>query len=68
MPGGKASKQNRRETMASANNLEKLPQLPQVAFRGEIYQGPLPDPEMLERYKKRRSLVPRANSENGRKQ
>jgi uncharacterized membrane protein len=36
--------------MSSQNLPPSLPQN-QVAIRGELYRGPLPDPEMLERYK-----------------
>ena len=44
--------------MASQNLPENLSKMSQVAIRGEIYQGPLPDPEMLERYKNADSSFP----------
>ena len=50
MPGGKASKRLRRELMANqAQNMQ--PNQTVHGQRFELIQGPLPDPDMLERYK-----------------
>lgn len=59
MPSGKVSKRIRREFMANQPHNSPIQNLPQqnsnskliVNEKSEMYIGPLPDPEMLERYK-----------------
>jgi uncharacterized membrane protein len=55
MSAEKTNNQNKDELTATRNQLQNSPykQLEQMemSFSGEIYHGPLPDPEMLEKYK-----------------
>jgi uncharacterized membrane protein len=53
MSDGEISNQNKRELEASQNqpSNSRQGQMEQVLIRGEVYQGSLPDPEMLMRYK-----------------
>ena len=50
MPSGKANKRNRRELMANQIQNKQNKQIVHEE-RYEIIQGPLPNPEILERYK-----------------
>ncbi|MDR0403494.1 MAG: hypothetical protein LBH35_07915 [Treponema sp.] len=52
MPSGKANKRLRRELMTQPKTVI------QTVQKSELFQGPLPDPEMLERYKNADSSFP----------
>jgi uncharacterized membrane protein len=53
MPSGKASRRLRKELMANQSQIanESGQQVIQTQKIGEFFQGPLPEPEMLDRYK-----------------